>query len=204
MAETTPLRIGAKVSCADGVCGEVIRVVVDPASSVATHLAVRPTHHRALDRLVPLDLVEATEGGELHLSCTAADFDKLDAAEEVHVMPGNIGLPTNRRRLPLQFFMPSPHSTFASESVPYGEVDLRHGDKVRATDGEIGHVEGLLVDPSDHQVTHVLLQEGHLWGRKQVAIPIDVVKKFDGGVDVSLTKQQVHDLPRVDIDHVSE
>jgi sporulation protein YlmC with PRC-barrel domain len=204
MAETTRFRIGAKVSCADGACGEVIRVVVDPVASAVTHLAVRPTHHRALERLVPFDLVEATDGGGVHLSCTAAEFDKLDAAEEVHLMPGDIGIPANRRRLPLQFFMVSPPSTFASETVPYGEVDLRHGDKVHATDGEIGHVEGLLVDPSDHRVTHVLLQEGHLWGRKQVAIPIDVVKKFDGRVDISLTKQQVHDLPPVDIDHASK
>jgi hypothetical protein len=61
-------------------------------------------------------------------------------------------------------------------------------------------------------VTHVLLQEGHLFGRKEVAIPISAVTHVDtdayiqvddSGVQLNLTKQQVQDLPPVDIDHPS-
>ena len=48
---------------------------------------------------------------------------------------------------------------------------------VHATDGEIGKVEGLVVEPAHGHVTHVLLQEGHLWGRKEVAIPIGAVEQ---------------------------
>jgi len=44
-------------------------------------------------------------------------------------------------------------------------------------------------------VTHVLLREGHLWGRKEVAIPIDAVASLDDGVQLSFTKKQVEDLP---------
>ena len=44
---------------------------------------------------------------------------------------------------------------------------MDRGDPVHALDGEIGRVQGLLVDPDDHRVTHVLLEEGHLWGRKK-------------------------------------
>jgi sporulation protein YlmC with PRC-barrel domain len=62
-------------------------------------------------------------------------------------------------------------------------------------DGEIGKVEGFLVDPSDHRVTHVLLQEGHLWGRKEVTIPISAVTTVDDGIRLSMTKKQVEDLP---------
>ena len=46
------------------------------------------------------------------------------------------------------------------DSVPSGEVDIRRDLTVCATDGEIGQVQGLAVDPGGHQVTHVLLQEG--------------------------------------------
>jgi hypothetical protein len=53
-----------------------------------------------------------------------------------------------------------------------GEVEIRRGDHVHASDGDIGRVHGLVIDPRNHRVTHVLLQEGDLWGRKQVAIPI--------------------------------
>ena len=58
-----------------------------------------------------------------------------------------------------------------------------------------------LPDPASHHVTHVLLQEGHLWGRKEVAIPISAVTRTDDGIRLSLTKQQVQDLPPVHIDH---
>ena len=62
-------------------------------------------------------------------------------------------------------------------------------------DGEIGKVDGFAVDPEDHKVTHVLLREGHLWGRKKVAIPISSVTAVDEGIRLDLTKQQVEDLP---------
>jgi sporulation protein YlmC with PRC-barrel domain len=87
------------------------------------------------------------------------------------------------------------------DSVPLGEVEVRHGDRVQATDGEIGLVEGLVIDPGNHGVTHVLLQEGHLWGRKEVAIPIAAVTRVEDGISVNLSKQQIADLPPVDFDH---
>ena len=61
-----------------------------------------------------------------------------------------------------------------NDVIPLGETDLQRGEHVHSLDGEIGKVEGFLVDPGDHHVTHVLLQEGHLWGRKEVAIPISL------------------------------
>ena len=64
------------------------------------------------------------------------------------------------------------------DSVPFGEVEV-HGElTVCATDGDIGQVQGLVVEPGGHQVTHVLLQEGHMRGRKEVAIPIGAVTKI--------------------------
>ena len=52
----------------------------------------------------------------------------------------------------------------------------------------------------DHHVTHVLLDEGHLWGQKQVAIPISAVTGVEDGVRLNLTKDEVRDLPAVDLD----
>jgi len=47
----------------------------------------------------------------------------------------------------------------------------------------------------------VLLQEGHLWGRKEVSIPISAVTGVQDGIRLNITKQQVENLPPVDIDH---
>ena len=94
----------------------------------------------------------------------------------------------------------SPAITY--DRVPLGEVEVRRGDPVEATDGRIGHIQGLVVDPHDHQVTHVLLQEGHLWGRKDVAIPIKAVSRVGDTIRLSISKHEVQDLPPVDFaDH---
>jgi PRC-barrel domain len=78
-----------------------------------------------------------------------------------------------------------------------GEAGVSPGDHVHALDGEIGEVQGFLVDPDDHKVTHVLLKEGHLWGRKEVAIPLSAVTGIAEGIRLNITKKQVEDSPPV-------
>jgi hypothetical protein len=88
------------------------------------------------------------------------------------------------------------------DRVPPGEVEVRRGEHVHASDGNIGRVQGLVVDSSDHHVTHVLLEDGHLWGKRELAIPIGSVKEVSAdGVRLDLTKDEVRDLPAVDIAH---
>jgi hypothetical protein len=89
------------------------------------------------------------------------------------------------------------HDVIASDRVPAGEVEVRRGDPVHASDGFIGSVAGLIVDPADLHVTHVLLAEGHLWGRKQVSIPIGAMTRRDQEIRVDLTKEQIEGLPSV-------
>jgi sporulation protein YlmC with PRC-barrel domain len=213
MAETLPFTIGADASCTDGVCGEVTRVVVDPVARAVTHLVVEPKHRHGPGRLVPLDLVDAT-AGEVRLRCTLADFEKLEPAEETQFLPGTPGYPGYDPDQVLFWAyydlgvgpgmagsMVNVSETVTYDSVPLGEVEVRRGEHVHATDGEIGLVQGLVIDRRSHHVTHVLLQEGHLWGRKEVAIPISAVTGAGDGIRLNITKQQVRDLPPVDIDH---
>jgi hypothetical protein len=207
----TPFMIGASVSCADGACGEVTRVVINPVARELTHLVVEPAGRRGLGRLVPLGLVDATSG-EIQLRCTIAEFEKLDAAEETQFVPGTRGYAAYGPEQVLSQPWLSLGGTAGAEgdmvsgisetvtydTVPLGEVAVRRGDRVHATDGEIGHVEGLVIDPRNHHVTHVLLQEGHLWGRKEVAIPISAVTGADDSIRLNLTKDEVRDLPPVE------
>ena len=80
---------------------------------------------------------------------------------------------------------------------------MRRGKSVYATDGEIGRVEGLVIDPGNQHVSHVLLQEGHVFGRREVVIPIGAVTGVVDSVQLNITKQQVENLPPVNIDHPS-
>jgi sporulation protein YlmC with PRC-barrel domain len=220
---TEQFTIGAEASCADGDCGEVTRVVVDPIAQAVTHLVVEPKHRSGLGRLVPLDIAEEADG-DVRLRCTRAEFDKLDRAEETEFLPGTggyggygpgqtvawpyyglgggvlgggmmgggTGMRVGNVTVPVVY-----------DTIPLGEVAVRRGDRVHATDGDIGKVQGLVIDASNHHVTHVLLQEGHLWGRKEVAIPISAVSGVsDGGISLTMNQQEVQDLPAADVEHL--
>ena len=208
MAETTSFTIGAGASCPDGVCGHVTRVVVDPLTRAVTHLVVEPKHRSGCGRLVPLNLVDAATG-EIRLHCTLAEFEKLDPAEETRFLPGTSGYPgyDQEQVLVMPYYNMGMAEAYCGpmtvtyNAVPLDEVEVRRGEHVHATDGHIGRVQGLVIDSDSHHVTHVLLQEGHLWGRKEVAIPIGAVTGVDDGIRLNLTKKQVQDLPPVDARH---
>ena len=219
MSETAEFTIGSEVSCSDGVCGELRRVVVDPVARELTHLVVEPEHPRGTGRLVPIDLVDSATGEEIRLRCAMSEFSALEDAEETHFLPGTSGRSgygegqvfswpyygigmggMGMGGMGLGNMGVGPQA-ITYDRVPVGEVEVRRGEHVHATDGSIGRVQGLLIDPSDHHVTHVLLDEGHLWGKKEVAIPISAVTGVAGGVQLNLTKDEVRDLPPVDFDH---
>jgi sporulation protein YlmC with PRC-barrel domain len=80
---------------------------------------------------------------------------------------------------------------------------VRRDKRVFATDGEIGRVEGLVIDPGNHHVSQVLLQQGHVFGRREVAIPTGAVTGVVDAVQLNITKQQVENLPPVNTDHLS-
>jgi sporulation protein YlmC with PRC-barrel domain len=220
MSDATEFTIGSEVACSDGVCGELKRVVVDPVAKALTHLVVEPKHGSGEGRLVPVDLVDAV-GEEIRLRCTSAEFDALEHAEETRFLPGasghwayrpeqmlawpyyrlgigGMGMGTDAMGMGNMNVGPQ---LVTRDRVPVGEVQVRRGEHVHATDGDIGRVQGLVVDPADHHVTHVLLDEGHLWDKKEVAIPISAVRGVDDGVRLNLTKDEIADLPPVELDH---
>jgi len=218
MADTTQFTIGTPASGSDGAVGQLSRVIVDPTVEEVTHLVIEPERRPDLGRLVPLDLVDfGGPAGELSLRCTKAEFENLDPAEDTQYIastdayqgygPGQISyLPYyglgGGAILPGVEVSPGVGPQFvATDSVPLGEVEISRGQPVQATDGDIGRVQGLVIDPASRHVTHVLLQEGHLWGKKEVAIPIGSVASTRDGIQLKVSKQEVQDLPPVDASH---
>jgi len=194
MAEETQFKVGAEASCSDAPCGEVRRFVIDPATETLTHLVIEPRHGDDPGRLVPMDLIDTTTGA-IRLRCTIAEFNNLDPAEERELaetagigssMPG--GPPAG---------IPEPAQIIIQDVVPAGAIEMTPGDLVHALDGAIGRVQGFLVDSGDHRMTHVLLRKGHLWGRKEVSIPVSAVTGVEDGIRLNMTKKQVGDLPPV-------
>jgi hypothetical protein len=208
--EGSGYRIGAEVAGSDGPLGRLIWVTLDPLGRRLTHLAVEPAHRVGLARLVPVERVSSA-GPPIRVGLDQEGFDRLDEAEETWFIPYQAGAddfvgPASAMAWP--YFGVAGAGTgigglaspLVSDKVPLGEVEVRRGDRVRASDADIGRVQGLVVDPTDYHVTHVLLEEGHLWGRKQVAIPIRVVRSREGrAIEVALSAAEIRDLPPVEL-----
>ncbi len=223
MTDTAAYAIGAHVSCSDGACGKLNRVVLDPVARVLTHLVVQPRATIERARLVPLELVDSVFQGEIHLRCTLAEFHALEDAEETHFLTEGdpelgygademlawpyYGLGTGAGMTGVGGLgvagagLVGVPASVTTDRIPVGELDVRRGEPVHASDGHVGSLQGLVIDPRDHHVTHLLLQEGHLWGKKQVAIPIGAVTHVDvDDIRLNLTRAQIRDLPPVDLD----
>ena len=213
--------IGSAVSCSDGVCGTLTRVIVNPVRQTLTHLVVEPDGDAEAARLVPVELVDPdTPVDAIALLCNRQQFDGLGLAQTEEFIPAQddvLGYGA-QNTLWLPYFAlgglaasPFPGPTeipaFANaaprevteDRVPAGETEIRRSQPVQATDGDIGRVRGLVVDPGTGHITHILLDEGHLWGKKTVGIPISAVESVKDGISLNLTKDEIRDLPEIEI-----
>ena len=226
MPESYVFRLGADVRCADGDCGLIKSLVISPADDAVTHLVVEPAHRQGLGKLVPLRLVDTTyspaPGGEVRLLCPVAEYGQLQAAEATYFFAGDEDYPTYRKEPMVAWPYYAPPGATGLPDVPGddpreisqvvtvdtvpdqlpGTDEVSRGQHVHAIDGDIGHVQGITVDPGTGHVTSVLLRERHLLSHRTVLIPRSAVAEVSAdGFHLSITKRQAQDLPPADIDH---
>ena len=208
------LELGSPAACTDGLFGELVHVVVDPQTRMVTHVVVEPHHQHWLARLVPIALVAAdpaTQG--LTLACSTAEVRRLEHVQQSAFVALGEELETDdpdwdigvEGVLVQPYYSsdapPPSHDAVATatyDRIPKGEVELRRASTVTSADEHrLGHVDGFLVDDDEH-ITHVLLEQGHLWGRREVTIPIgDVASVRPDAITLSLTKDAVGTLEPV-------
>jgi hypothetical protein len=91
--------------------------------------------------------------------------------------------------------MPVP---LAGKHLPAGKVAIHRGTPVEAVDGRVGQVDEFLVYPTTHGISHLILREGHLWGKKDVIIPVDVISKITAeAVYLTMDKETIEALPAI-------
>jgi len=84
--------------------------------------------------------------------------------------------------------------------IPPHELAVRRGAQVEATDGRVGTIDEFLVDPQNGHITHLMLREGHLWDKKDVAIPVSEIEHIgEHTVYLKLGKQAVQALPAIPV-----
>jgi len=207
------LEIGGRVDCSDGTFGELADVVIDPTKKRITHLVVKAEGEPWVERLVPVELADPGYGTRraVTLRATAEEVGSLPPVKEVaYLQLGDFPLDDPDWDVGIQEVYGLPYYPaydlepgsldfpVTYDRIPKGGVEIRRASDVYSAEGHhLGHVDGLLVDRDEH-ITHLVLERGHLWGRREITIPIGAVAKVEtDDVTLSLTKDQVGALPEV-------
>jgi sporulation protein YlmC with PRC-barrel domain len=209
--EKMKLELGTSIRCADGATRELVDVVIDSSSSRVTHLVIRPAQHSEDARLVPISLASRAEDGEseISLNCGAADLERFDPVHKFEILRAgerpnedpkwdvgveDIVVAPNYAPTAFGDYGGSLDSdvTISYDRVPKGEIELRHASSVYSADGHhLGSVDAVVVDDGD-RLTHLLLERGHLWWKREVALPAEAISKFESDMlTLGLTKREL-------------
>jgi uncharacterized membrane protein len=204
--------IHAKVECSDGPGGESITVIVNPVTTKVTHLVVENKHAPdPTPRLVPVDHITTTSSDRILLRCTQAELAVMHPFVTTHYVQTQHTDYRQAIRGDVIGGFANPHMspyavpkrgvvTKEEERIPVGELAVRRGTRVAAIDGPIGEVGELLVDASSEHITHLVLLEGHPWGKNEITLPISAIDRLeDDTVYLKLDKQDIERLPSIPV-----
>jgi sporulation protein YlmC with PRC-barrel domain len=198
--------VQTQVECKDGVCGHSLGVVIDPIEDKITHVVIQEEDAPHNEYMVPIKLASRSVTGTLMVAIDKAQLETMTLFKRTRYiqekMPdgfshygieNNVGtmyywphvIPENKVEVPIDEY-----------NVPVGEIMLERGTRVKATDGYVGKVDELVVNDRSKKITHLVMREGHLWGHKEVVIPISSIEKVnEETVHLKLSKNQIGRLP---------
>jgi sporulation protein YlmC with PRC-barrel domain len=211
---TMNISVHAAVHCTDGDFGHITCLIINPINKKITHFVVSEPSLLGIQHIVPVSFITATTNDSVTVNCDRATLGKQPDFIEYEYEPGDAGdsyyLPVMLTAYP-DMYIPGPgYIPLEHEQIPLGELAVRRGMDVTAVtksdEGDktgrvsIGHVDSLVADPSTEKITHLTLREGHLWGKRDVTIPVNAIAKITPTeVQLKLTKDEVETLPSVPV-----
>jgi sporulation protein YlmC with PRC-barrel domain len=195
----------APVDCTDGMVGRSLYVLINPITDEATHLVVQEDTS-SNEYLVPVEKIIETIAGTIRLRCSREDLEKMEpfirtTFIEKNVTEREFGYGGDMYGMGAFYYMPYvvPEMTVKvpvnHKQIPPGELAVHRGTRVEATDGYVGQVDEFVVNPENCHITHLVMREGHLWGKKDVIIPVSAMGDAMGDkVFLKLDKRQIESL----------
>ena len=198
----TDLPLNGQVHCTDGDCGRVTNVILNPVSQVVTHIAlVDDSLPDNATRLVPADRIESSSAEEIRLNCTRSDVAGMQpfvVSRLIQQSPA--GSPYASSYASQYVFNDTSYENVEEQEIPEGALAVVSGMSVSASDGPIGKLDELVLDANTGRITHLQMREGHLWGKKDVVIPIAEFGYLDGDtIHLKLDKKTVKALPAIKV-----
>jgi len=193
--------INAQVLCSDGPCGTSSYIILNPTSERVTHLVVKENRTPYRERLIPVDLITNSTTDEIKLRCSRGEIAGMERFIEYQFIPSDLANFDAEAYMLWPFVAPEAEIiNLETENIPAGELAVRRGANVIATDGRVGKVDEFLVDPASEHITHLVLREGHLWGKKDVTIPVSQIHHMEeNNIYLKIDTTSVEKLPTIAI-----
>ena len=195
----TDIPLNANVTCADGEAGKSTAVIIDPLSQSITHVVI---DYNYMEHIVSLDHIVEADHDSIKLDCTKAELSQMPPFKETQYVGGEEHPDYMEAAWEAPYVTSYPKETqlVAVEIVPAGELPIHRGDPVRATDGQVGHVGEFIVDSDSGHISHMVLQKGHLWGKREVTLELSLIDKVeDGVVYLNVDMKAVEQLPALKV-----
>jgi uncharacterized protein YrrD len=197
--------LNAQVDCKDGMCGRSVFVLMNPVIEQVTHVVVKEESSPNSEYIVPVDRVVDATTDTILLSCSKAELENMDPFIKTtfieEKLPANYsasagGYGAGMVYWPYASFSETVQLPVEDRQIPAGELAITRGTRVEATDGYVGKVDEFVVDPQSGYITHLVMREGHLWGKKEVVIPLSAMGETkEDTVFLKLDKHQIESLP---------
>jgi hypothetical protein len=195
--------IKADVICSDGLFGQSTHVILMPNTEEITHIVAASSTYPEIEYLVPIDHIVYSSLDLIRLNCMRGDILKMPVFNQVEFIPAGNDVGADQYMLWPYYY--APESAFIEvekDNIPTNEVAIRRGAGVEATDGYIGHVDGFLMASKHDHITHIMLREGHLWGPKDIYIPVSQIDHYqDNTVYLNLDKHAIETQPTIPVWH---
>jgi sporulation protein YlmC with PRC-barrel domain len=193
--------INAKVSCSDGPYGQSTHVILKPTTEKITHLVVSNGLFPSTEYLVSIDHIAESTPESIRLNCSRDELSKMPIFNQMEFISYDPGGLTGSPYMMWPYYAPvSAFIKHEKEHIPANELAIRRGASVEATDGRVGRVDEFLINPKNDHITHLVLREGHLWGQKDVTIPVRMIDHYqENTVYLKLDKHAIEALPAIPI-----
>jgi hypothetical protein len=198
------ISIHAKVSCSDGPCGQSTHVILKPTNEEITHLVVSNESFPETEYLVSIDHVAESTPDQVKLNCSIKELSQMPIFNKIEFIPSDLTGFTGNPYMMWPFFAPiASFMSLENEQIPVDELAIRRGARVEAADGNVGRVDEFLIDPTNDCITHLVMREGHLWGQKDVTIPVSQIDHYqENTVYLKMNKQEIEKLPGIQVSHM--
>jgi sporulation protein YlmC with PRC-barrel domain len=146
-------------------------------------------------------IVGRTAAEVILLDCTREEFARMEPFNQTEFVYGDLPHHASDPSLTMLWPYAVPAKRIVDERIrpiPPGELAVRRGTRVEATDGRVGRVDEFLVDPDSGGITHLCLRETRLRGDKVVCIPVSEIDEIkEKIVHLKMDKKTVASLPSV-------